>query len=100
LNLKNREIDELKNKRDELERQVQSEPTDAKNGKISKAQAELDGVNQQLTGALEEKNKLYDELVQSTKDLLETNEAIQENAQKIARLSQELEFRRVLFQSS
>ena len=41
---------------------------------------------------MDEKNQLYDELTKNTRELLNTNETIQTNAQEIARLSQELEF--------
>ena len=91
---KNREIDALKSKRDELERQVQNESTDAKDTKINQKREELAAVIAALQAALKEKNNLYDELTKNTRELLETNDTIQKNSQTIARLTQELEFLR------
>ena len=92
LQVKNEEINELKRRRDELEAKVDTESTEQKSDKIDEDKAELEKINQALVEALDAKNKLYDELTDNTKQLLDTNETIQKNAQEIARLSQDLEF--------
>ena len=99
LDKKNQELNDLKNRKNEIERQVSSESSEAKDAKIDAAKAELDKINAEYLKALDEKNKLYDELVENTRSLLDINETVQKNAQEIARLTQELSiFRKELEQ--
>jgi chromosome segregation ATPase len=90
LEKKNSELEELKNRRNEIERQLSSESSDSKDARVQQLRSELDEVNRKLQDALGEKNKLYDELVVNTRELLAINDTVQRNAQEIARLTQEL----------
>ena len=90
LEAKNAELNDLKNRRNEIEKEVSTESSDAKDGNIANGRAELDRVNQDYLRALDEKNKLYDELVVNTRELLTINETVQKNAQEISRFTQEL----------
>ncbi|CAI2359474.1 unnamed protein product [Moneuplotes crassus] len=87
---KNAELEELKNRKNEIERQLSSESSDAKDARIQGLQKELEEINRKLQEALGEKNQLYDDLVSNTRELLAINDTIQKNAQEIARLTQEL----------
>ena len=53
---------------------------------------DLDEANRQLLAALDEKNTLYDEVAENTRVLQGINNTIQTNAEKIAKLKQEIEF--------
>jgi chromosome segregation ATPase len=90
LEKKNQELNDLKNRRNEIEREVSTESSDSKDAKILASRAELDKINQDYLNALEEKNRLYDELVVNTRELLNINETVQRNAHEIAILTQEL----------
>lgn len=89
LNLKNKELDDLRRRKAELEQIVSSEPSDSKDKKYADARKELDQINAQLLDVLNEKNGMYDELTKNTRELLDIDGVIQRNSQEIARLVQE-----------
>jgi len=99
LEAKNQELESLKNRRNEIERQLSSESSTAKDSRIQSLRVELDEINRKLQEALNEKNQMYDDLVINTRELLTINETVQRNAQEISRLTQELSiFRKELEQ--
>ena len=89
LSLKNQELDKLKARRDELLKQVSNDDSATKDANNEQARKELDEINNRLLEILSEKNNMYDDLVQNTRELLEIDEEIQRNSQEIARLTQE-----------
>lgn len=52
----------------------------------------MDEANRNLLGALDEKNQLQDEVAENTKVLQNLISNIQQNAEKVAQLKQELTF--------
>lgn len=91
LQAKQTEIDELKRKRSQLERDLATTDPDGTQREIDAFSAELAEINKDLIDLLREKNRLYGELIQYTKELFELNSILQKNEHEIARLRLELE---------
>ena len=94
LNEKNKQIADLNKKRDDLQREASPEDSAVKDQKVARHKDDLEKVNAELLQAVEEKNRVYDELTKNSRDLLATNDKIQKNSQEIAKLQQELEILR------
>ena len=91
LELKQNEINELKRKRTQIEKELASSDPDGTSRDIEACSAELAAANTELIELLREKNNLYGELIQYTKELYELNSILQKNEQDIAKLKFELE---------
>jgi DNA repair exonuclease SbcCD ATPase subunit len=91
LSAKNRELDDLRSKKNTLEREL-SDDGGALDDKIQRQRDQLDELNRKYLSALEEKNMLFAELSEQAKKLLAYNDAIQKNAEEIAIAKQEIEF--------
>lgn len=91
LQAKQSEIDELKRKRSQIERDLASTDPEGTQREITASSAELAEINKELIDLLREKNRLYGELIQYTKELFELNLILQKNEHEIARLRLELE---------
>jgi len=91
LQAKQHEIDELKRKRSTLERELATSDPEGTQREIDALSQELAEINRELIDLLREKNRLYGELIQYTKELFELNVILQKNEQEIARLRLELE---------
>ena len=86
LQSKQSEIDEYKRKRSQLEHDLASTDPDGTQREIDALSSELSETNKEMYSLLKEKNRLYGELVQYTKELFELNTVLQKNEQEIARL--------------
>jgi chromosome segregation ATPase len=86
---KNKELEALQARRDELLKQVSTEDSSSKDENNKRARQELDNVNNQLLDLLNEKNQMYDDLVKNTRELLDIDNELQANSHEIARLTQE-----------
>lgn len=91
LDSKQTEINELKRKRSQIERELASSDPDGISQDIETCSAELAAANSELIELLREKNNLYGELIQYTKELYDLNSILQKNEQDIAKLKFELE---------
>lgn len=88
---KQAEINELKRKRNQLERELAATDPDGTQREISSLHETLTVVNEDMIGLLRDKNRLYGELIQYTRELFELNAILQKNEQDIAKLRLELE---------
>ena len=91
LDSKQAQINELKRKRNQIERELATVDPDGTSREIQSLSNELTEINKELMELLREKTKLYEELVVFTKELYELNILLQRNEQEIAKLRLELE---------
>ena len=94
LETRQNEINELKKKRSQIERELASSDPERTDRDIQNSSAELAAINNELLELLREKNNLYGELIQYTKELYDLNQVLQKNEQEIAKLKLELEWLR------
>ena len=91
LNNKNRQLDELRSKKNVLERELNEDGSNLDN-KINMQRDELDVLNRKYLESLEQKGTINEELSEQVKRLLSLNDVLQKNAEQIALQRQEIEF--------
>lgn len=91
LESKQAQINELKRKRNQIERELANNEPDGTSREIASLTGELTDINKELMDLLREKNKFYEELVQYTRELYELSLILQQNEHEIVKLRLELE---------
>lgn len=87
---KEKKISALNKERDALKKEASEENSNLKDKEVKELREKLNALEKNLEQLLNEKNKHYDDLAKAAKDLMNQNDQIQKNSTEIAELTNEL----------